>query len=135
MARLPTPSGDANNWGTLLNEYLQQSLASDGTLVTGSTNSFTGFANTNLASGVKPGLIQLAGDLGSSAASPKVGGLQGRTVDSAAPVDGNVLTWSATGSKWSPAVPTGGGGFLANLDGGNASSVYGGTAAIDGGMS
>lgn len=31
-ARLPVVSGDANNWGTLLNEFLNVSLASDGTL-------------------------------------------------------------------------------------------------------
>ena len=129
MARLPTPGSDANNWGSVLNDYLQQALDTDGTLLTGSTNSYTSLANTNLASGSKPGLVQLANDLGNTAASPKVVGLQGRSVDAGAPSDGNVLTWSAGGSKWQAAAPTGGGG--SDIDGGSASSAYGGTTAID----
>ena len=133
MARLPSPGSDANNWGSLLNDYIQQSLASDGTLVTSATNPYTSSANTNLASGSKPGLVQLANDLGNTAASPKVVGLQGRSVDSGAPSDGNVLTWSASGSKWQPSAPSGGSPI--DLDGGTASSVFGGVASIDGGTS
>ena len=34
MARLPTVGGDKGNWGDILNEYLAQSLADDGTLKT-----------------------------------------------------------------------------------------------------
>lgn len=70
MARLPTVGGDNNNWGTVLNDYLQQSLNSNGTLVTAATNPYTGLANTNLASATQPGLVQLAGDLTGTAASP-----------------------------------------------------------------
>jgi hypothetical protein len=132
--RLPIPGSDANNWGSLLNDYLQQALDSDGTLVTGSTNTYTGLANTNLASGSKPGLVQLTNDLGNTAASPKVVGLQGRSVDSAGPSDGDVLTWDAGASKWGPSA-SGGGGGLTDLDGGNASSVYGGITGIDCGNS
>jgi hypothetical protein len=32
MARLPTVGGDSGNWGTVLNEYLQQSHTADGKL-------------------------------------------------------------------------------------------------------
>ena len=32
MARLPVPGSDEDQWGTILNDYLAQSLASDGTL-------------------------------------------------------------------------------------------------------
>lgn len=32
MARLPIVGGDNNNWGTILNDYLSQSINSDGTL-------------------------------------------------------------------------------------------------------
>lgn len=35
MARLPQPGGDTNTWGEVLNDYLSQSLASDGTLKAG----------------------------------------------------------------------------------------------------
>jgi len=69
---LPTPGGSANTWGTQLNDYLQQSLGPDGKLVTDATNPYTSSANTNLASGSQPGLVQLAGDLGNTAASPQV---------------------------------------------------------------
>lgn len=138
-ARLPTVGGDSgsapNDWGSILNNYLQQSLASDGTLVTAATNSYTGLANTNLASGSKPGLVQLAGDIGNTAASPQVVGLQGRAVDSGAPSDGNVLTWSASGSKWQAVAPLatpvsvahGGTGTAGPLTGvliGNGSSAF-----------
>jgi len=103
-----TPGGDNNDWGTVLNDYLQQSLASNGTLVTGGTNSYTGLANTNLASSSQPGLVQLTGDLSNTAGSPKVVGLQGNAVSSASPGNGNVLTWSVSGSAWLPSAPAGG---------------------------
>lgn len=32
MARLPTVGSDNNTWGTVLNEYLSVSLATDGTI-------------------------------------------------------------------------------------------------------
>ncbi len=72
MSRVPTPGGDNNNWGTILNDYLQQALAADGKLVTSATNPFTSSANTNLASSGTPGLVQLTNDLGGTAASPQV---------------------------------------------------------------
>lgn len=138
-ARLPVPGGDAgsapNDWGSILNDYLQQSLAANGTLVTGSTNSYTGSANTNLASTSQAGLVKLATDLGGTALLPNVIGLQGRAVDSAAPSDGNVLTWSASGSKWSPVAPTaytaaGGGGLTLSS---NAFSITAPVSIANGG--
>ena len=110
-ARLPTPGGDNNNWGTVLNDYLQQALASDGTLVTSATNSYTGTTNTNLANSSKPGLVQLAGDLKVPVTAPKVVGLQGVAVASTTPTDGQVLTWTTAAGNWHPAAPTGGGGL------------------------
>lgn len=108
MARLPTPGGDDDNWGTILNDYLQQALASDGTLVTGATNSYTLNANTNLASGSQPGLVQLAGDITTPVTAPKVVGLQGNAVSSATPSNGQVLSWNNATSSWAPATPNGG---------------------------
>ncbi|QQG50941.1 MAG: hypothetical protein HZB75_00310 [Candidatus Saccharibacteria bacterium] len=46
MARLPIVGGDAGNWGTILNEYLQVSHASDGTISAGAV----GATQTNLTS-------------------------------------------------------------------------------------
>lgn len=136
MAVLPTVGGDANNWGTLLNDFLQQSLASDGTLLTGSTNSYTHSANTNLASSTQPGLVQLSNDLGGTAALPSVVAIQGMPVSTVSPNDGNVLTWSAGSGKWLPIAPTGTGwGLNGDIDGGSSTSTYGGITPIDGGDS
>lgn len=134
MARLPIPGGDGNNWGTTLNDFLQQALAADGTLVTSANNSYTGLANTNLANSARPGLVQLVGDFGGIAASPQTTGLRGRTVSSTAPNDGDVLTWSAGGNSWAPQAPSGGTGtgvLSGNIDGGSAASAYSTTAVID----
>jgi hypothetical protein len=134
MSRLPTVGADNDDWGTVLNDYLQQSLSSTGTLVTSSTNPWTNSANTNLATTGQPGLVQLAGDLANTAVSPTVVGLQGRAVVASSPNDGNVLTWSASNSQWQPAVPTGG-GISGNIDCGNALSTYNGTTSINCGAS
>lgn len=136
MAGLPTPGGDANNWGTMLNDYLQQALASDGTLVTSATNSHTSGPNTNLSTATQPGLVQLTSDLGGSAASPSVVAVQGNAVSNASPADGNVLTWSAGSSTWEPVAPSGTGwGLSGDVDGGSSSTSYGGTSPINGGTS
>ncbi len=95
-ARLPVPGSDNNAWGTVLNDYLQQTLAGDGTLVTAATNSYTGLANTNLASGSKPGLVQLAGDLTGTAASPALAAIvTAGSVGSSSAVP--VITYDAKG--------------------------------------
>ena len=133
-SRLPTVGSDSGDWGTILNDFLQQALNSNGTLVSGATNTWTSSANTNLSSGSSPGLVQLAGDLGNTAVSPTVVGLQGNAVDPTSPTDGYVLTWSASGSKWTALAPVGGVGTLADLDGGNSTSVYS-SSSIDGGLS
>jgi len=112
MSRLPTPGSDNNNWGTVLNDYLQQSLASDGTLLTTPTNAYTGGTNTNLANSTRPGLVQLAGDLTVPVTAPKVIGLQGFAVASTTPTDGQVLTWSASATSWQPVTPSAGSGVL-----------------------
>ncbi|MEJ0072552.1 MAG: hypothetical protein WDN27_00425 [Candidatus Saccharibacteria bacterium] len=134
MARLPVTGGDNDSWGSLLNDFLQQALDSDGTLLTGSTNTYTASANTNLASGSKPGLVQLAGDLTTPVTAPKVTGLQGKAVATDTPLDNQVLTWQASSSSWKPLTPSSG-GVLGDIDGGSSSSVYGGVTAIDCGAS
>jgi hypothetical protein len=112
MARLPITGGDNDSWGTVLNDYLQQSLASDGTLLTTTTNSYTGSTNTNLANSTRPGLVQLAGDLTVPVTAPKVVGLQGFAVASTTPTDGQVLTWSTSSTNWQPATMSAGSGVL-----------------------
>ena len=61
MSRLPIPGSDDDTWGDILNDYLNQSHNSDGTAKDASTTA--------------KGVIQLAGDLGGTAAAPTVPGL------------------------------------------------------------
>lgn len=53
-------------------------------------------------------IIQLSGDLGNTLSTPRVTGIQGRPVSSAAPSLDNVLLWD--GIAWIPSVAPGGGG-------------------------
>lgn len=58
------------------------------------------------------GIVQLAGDIGGTAASVKVIGLQQRPISAAAPTTNQVLTWN--GSVWAPqAIPA---SFIASGD-------------------
>ncbi len=155
MSRVPTPGGDNNNWGTVLNDYLQQALAADGKLVTSATNSFTGTANTNLASGTTPGLVQLTNDMGGTAASPQVVATH---LSSALPVNqggtgatslaaNNVLLGNGTSALQTVAPGTSGYVLMSNgttwssqptpvitsfsVDGGSATTNFSGTLRID----
>jgi hypothetical protein len=55
MARLPTPGSDNNNWGTILNDFLDQVHKSDGTLkddvVGGSTVQNNAITSAKIADG------------------------------------------------------------------------------------
>ncbi len=51
-----------------------------------------------------------SGDVNGALATTVVAGIQGRAVSSVAPLDGQVLTWSATANQWQPAAGGGGGG-------------------------
>lgn len=57
------------------------------------------------------------GDVGNTGLATTVVGLQSRAVASAAPTDGQVLTWNAAGSTWKPVTPTVTGGGLVNPGG------------------
>ncbi len=136
MARLPIPGGDDNAWGQVLNDFLNVSHATDGTLkssavtdagaaadaavVHNSGNEVVAGTKTFSASPVVPtptlgsqaanktyvdsvagagapdattttkGILQLAGDLGGTAASPTVPGLAGKQ-----PIDSDLTTIAA----------------------------------------
>lgn len=108
MSRLPQPGGDAGAWGTILNDFLATAHNTDGSLKNnvvqpamlnaGNPNSgqvlsydSNGFTwSTPSSSGSVPdadssvkGLVQLAGDLGGTAASPTVPGLATKADSSA----------------------------------------------------
>jgi len=52
------------------------------------------------------GIVQLTNDLGGTATSPTVTGLQGRDISSTAPTNGQVLVWNNSLSIWEPATIT-----------------------------
>lgn len=112
VARLPIPGSDSGSWGSILNDFLDAEHNSDGSLKirtdgtlsakqsTGEKGQPNGYAPldgtgkvpaANLpASGSTPdadattkGVVQLAGDLGGTAASPTVPGLTSKANDAA----------------------------------------------------
>jgi hypothetical protein len=103
MTRLPVPGSDDNTWGDILNDFLLAEHNGDGTLkkaglITGAEQAANkgqagGYAGlngsakvvaTNLpdATASGKGVVQLAGDLGGTAAAPTVPALANK-VDSA----------------------------------------------------
>lgn len=71
MARLPNPGQDAGAWGSILNDFLSVEHNADGTLKIRSS----GDLDIDAATPGKAGIVQLAGDLGGTAAAPTVPGL------------------------------------------------------------
>ncbi|HEX6416462.1 MAG TPA: hypothetical protein VFZ62_02955 [Candidatus Saccharimonadales bacterium] len=90
MPRLPIVGGDAGNWGTILNEFLQVSHASDGTLNSG----VVGATQTNLPS-VAGGMLLRGTFASRPAASSGNNGLYYLATDN----NGGTL-YQSTGSGW-----------------------------------
>jgi hypothetical protein len=57
-----------------------------------------------------PGAVTFAGDLSGTSTSQTVIGLRGKTVSTATPTDGQVLTWVAANNDWEPKPGGSGGG-------------------------
>lgn len=90
MSRLPVVGGDAGNWGTILNDYLQVSHAADGTL----NSSVVGATQTNLPS-VAGGMLLRGTFASRPTASSTNSGLYYLATDN----NGGTL-WQSTGSAW-----------------------------------
>lgn len=73
MVRLPQPGSDDGQWGTILNDFLAVEHNGDGSLKIRTDGTLSGGASD--ATTTSKGIIQLAGDLGGTAASPTVPGL------------------------------------------------------------
>ena len=95
MARLPVPGSDDDTWGDLLNDFLNQSLNTDGTIKPAAAQAAVPDASSSVT-----GTVQLTGDLGGAAAAPTVTGLQGQAVSGTAPTDGQLLGYDAGTSQW-----------------------------------
>ncbi len=102
MARLPTPGADENTWGDLLNDFLAQSLNTDGTIKPAAAQ-----AAVPDATAATKGVIKLTNDLGGTVALPQVTGLRGRPLSTAAPASNSVLAYNATANEWEPQVAAG----------------------------
>lgn len=90
MARLPVVGGDAGNWGTILNTYLQVSHASDGTLNSG----VVGATQTDLPS-VAGGMLLRGTFASRPAAASTNSGLYYLATDN----NGGTV-YQSTGSAW-----------------------------------
>lgn len=90
MARLPVVGGDAGNWGTILNTYLQVSHAADGTLNSG----VVGATQANLPS-VAGGMLLRGTFASRPTASSTNSGLYYLATDN----NGGTL-YQSTGSTW-----------------------------------
>lgn len=90
MARLPSPGGDDGTWGAILNDFLSQVHTNDGSLKDGivTRSNLSSSVQASLdnadaavsasvpdATNTTKGKLQLAGDLGGTAANPTVPGL------------------------------------------------------------
>jgi hypothetical protein len=141
MTQLPTPGQDNGTWGNILNDFLQVSHNSDGTLLTSAVitagalttaTKLAGLADTSAtavasdgqvltyngttnqwisatissstigdATSSSKGILELAGDLGGTAASPSVKAINGITLPSSAPAANQVLTaTSSNATVW-----------------------------------
>ncbi len=67
MARLPIPGGDAGNWGQILNDYLAQSLNTDGSLKDGA------ITESKLETSVQAKINAVAGPQGATGATGAAG--------------------------------------------------------------
>ncbi|WP_042721686.1 hypothetical protein [Flavobacterium sp. B17] len=73
---------------------------------TGLTLTGTAFS-ANDASLTAKGIVQLSGDLAGTASSPTVSKIQGKSVSSTAPTNGQVLKYNTTNSSWEPSSDAG----------------------------
>ncbi len=114
MARLPTPGSDDDTWGNVLNDFLAVAHNTDGSLknnaVTTTSVTDTAITEAKLALAVQTklnagapdattlakGVVQLAGDLGGTAAAPTVPGLAGKANTSHTHTLANVTDVTAT---------------------------------------
>lgn len=118
MSRLPHPGGDNNQWGNILNDFLNVEHASDGTLKIRSdgtlsalyTKPSSGIPKSDLASSVQTSLDK------ADAAPTQLSQLSDVTISS--PADKQVLAYNQSTSKWTST--TGGFATLQNTTTGTA---------------
>lgn len=123
MPRLPKPGSDTGTWGTILNDFLDVSHNSDGSLKSSAvlaagagtySKPVGGIPASDLSSAIQSELsnaasaVQLGGDLGGTTTSPMIAKLQGTTVNASSPSDMQVLSYNGIAGEWVPATVTSG---------------------------
>jgi hypothetical protein len=130
MTQLPTPGGDDGTWGTILNDFLLIAHNADGSLdsiavgnalpspipttklgsgTASGSNFLRGDGTWAIPSGASnatpstPGLIQLSGDLGNTATSPKVESIQGVSISGTPSAGQSLVASSSSAAKWTNA--------------------------------
>lgn len=78
--RLPTPGGDPNDWGAILNDFLEVSHNSDGTLTAAALTAAGGITTVNNISPTNGAVILTATDVGAYSLPP--GGMPADDMDS-----------------------------------------------------
>ena len=106
MARLPEPGSDAGKWGDILNEYLSETLDTDGTLKANTVSSFQiidgslseSLFDTNVSNKLNTTVVSDGAVTSTKIASSAV------TVDkigtTAAPTSGQVLSYNGSSLAW-----------------------------------
>jgi hypothetical protein len=99
MTRLPTPGADTGSWGTILNQFLEVSHNTNGTLKTSSVRTAGAVTSVNGHAPVNGSLSLTAGNVGALSTSTKLSGLSD-TSGALSATDGQVLVYQSSGSQW-----------------------------------
>ncbi|MGB4768666.1 MAG: hypothetical protein WBP22_05425 [Candidatus Saccharimonas sp.] len=106
MVRLPQPGGDAGNWGDILNEFLSQTHANDGTIKPGV------ISESALESAVQTKINAVAGPTGATGPQGPVGVIGATGASGGLGATGAQGTTGATGPVGPQAVSTDAGNLL-----------------------
>ncbi|MPS72232.1 MAG: hypothetical protein E2590_03690, partial [Chryseobacterium sp.] len=105
LSSTPPSNGQVLKYNASTNKWEPSAESGSGSSYsagTGLSLSGTTFSATDATTTAK-GIVQLSGDLSGTSTSPTVAKLQGRTVSTTVPTNGQVLKYNTTTSAWEPA--------------------------------
>lgn len=110
MARLPQPGADGGTWGTILNDFLSQSLAGDGTLKASSVGASQLQNNVITTNAIADGAVtaaKVAADVATQSELDTVAAGGVTTIDGGTPSarQTNILPRHGTAAQWTTANP------------------------------
>ncbi len=102
-SRLPSPGGDAGTWGTVLNDFLSQSLNSDGTLKTFPSSKISDATTVGLAILTAASMAAARTAIGAGTSNVVIGTGSGKAADaSTVPTTTSQLTNNGNGTTGMP---------------------------------